>query len=50
MALKYVGKDPNTEWLAGVPARDLTDAEVKEYPEASASPLYVAATAPKSKE
>jgi len=50
MGLKYVGKDSNTDWIAGVPARDLTDAEAAEYPEASVSPLYVAATAPKSKE
>lgn len=50
MGLKYVGKDTGTDWIAGVPARDLTDDEVKEYLEASVSPLYVAAAAPKSKE
>lgn len=48
MGLKYVGTDPNTDWLPGVPARDLSDAEVKQYPQASESPLYVKTT--KSKE
>jgi len=30
MGLKYIG---NGDWLFGVPARDLTEAEVKEYGE-----------------
>ena len=40
--LKYVGKDPKTDWLPGVPMRDLTAAEAKEYPEAAESRFYKA--------
>ena len=28
MSLKYLGTDPNNEFIPGVPARDLTDAEL----------------------
>jgi len=28
-------------YIAGIPARDLTAAEVEQYPEAATSPLYV---------
>lgn len=42
--LKYVGKDRTTDWLPGVPARDLTDAEAKAYPQAEASEFYVRQT------
>lgn len=44
MALKYLGTDPHTDWLPGVPARDLTDAEEKQFPEAAQSSLYQKAT------
>ena len=37
--LKFVGQPG--EFLPGVPARDLTDEEAKQYPEAPASPLYM---------
>jgi hypothetical protein len=30
MALKYLGTDPRTEWVPGIPARDLSDADIKE--------------------
>jgi hypothetical protein len=39
--LKYVGQG---EWLPGVPARDLTDEEAAQYPEAAKSRLYEADT------
>jgi hypothetical protein len=39
--LKYVGKDRTTDWLPGVPARDLTEDEAKAYPQAVASEFYV---------
>lgn len=35
--LKYTG---NGAWLPGVPARDLTDEEAKQYPEAAKSRIY----------
>ena len=40
MAFKYIGKG---DWIPGVPARDLTDAEVKQFGEVYvlASKLYV---------
>ena len=38
--LKYIGKDPKNDWLPGVPMRDLTAAEAKEYPEAALSRFY----------
>lgn len=41
MGLKYIGSDPNTDWLPGVPARDLTDEEAGWWPEAAMSRLYV---------
>jgi hypothetical protein len=44
MALKYLGTDKSTDWLPGIPARDLTDDEEKEYPDAAASVLYVKVT------
>lgn len=51
MGLKYIGTDKSTDWLPGVPARDLTDAEEKEYPQAAESPLYEKTkAAPKGKE
>lgn len=40
--LKYIGVDRRTDWLPGVPARDLTAVEAKQYPEAAASVFYVA--------
>lgn len=42
--LKYIGVDRRTDWLPGVPARDLTAAEAKQYPEAAASAFYVVDT------
>lgn len=39
--LKYVGTDRTTDWLPGVPARDLSAEEAKRYPEAEQSALYV---------
>lgn len=27
--LRYLGTDPSTDWLPGIPARDLTDAELE---------------------
>lgn len=44
MALKYLGTDRNTDWLPGVPARELTDEEEKQFPEAAASRLYQKST------
>lgn len=38
--LRYIGKDRSTDWLPGVPARDLTAAEAKEYPQAAESRFY----------
>jgi len=40
MAFKYIGKG---DWIPGVPARDLTDAEVKQFGEVYvlASKLYI---------
>lgn len=29
MGLKYLGTDPATDWIPGVPARDLTDEELE---------------------
>lgn len=29
--LKYLGENPDNEWLAGVPARDLTEEDEAEY-------------------
>ena len=44
MALKYRGKDPNTEWIGGVPARDLSDEDIKalglNVTELAKTPLY----------
>lgn len=40
MGLKYLGKNASQEFLPGVPARDLTDKEMKEFPDAAKSPLY----------
>lgn len=40
MGLKYVGSDKRTDWLPGVPARDLSDEEAQRYPEAAESALY----------
>ena len=37
IALRYVGEG---RYIAGVPARDLTADETKEYPGAAKSPLY----------
>ena len=37
MALKYIG---GGAWLPGIPARDLTDEEVKQFPAAKDSPIY----------
>jgi hypothetical protein len=31
MALKYLGADPRTDWIPGVPSRDLSDEEIKEF-------------------
>ena len=39
--LKYVGEAG--QWLPGVPARDLTEAEVAAYPEAQTCAFYVRA-------
>lgn len=48
-ALKYVGKDRTTDWLPGVPARDLSASEAKRWPEAEASAFYrVIKEAPKA--
>lgn len=30
MALRYLGIDTRTDWLPGVPARDLTDEDIAE--------------------
>jgi hypothetical protein len=30
MALKYLGSDPRTDWIPGIPARDLTDEDLAE--------------------
>ncbi len=30
MALKYLGADPRTDWIPGVPSRDLSDEDIKE--------------------
>ena len=30
MGLKYLGTDPRTDWIPGVPARDLTDDDLAE--------------------
>lgn len=38
--LKYIGKDLTTDWLPGVPARDLTAEEAKRWPQAEASQFY----------
>lgn len=43
-ALKWVGQPG--QFVAGVPARDLTAAEVERYPEAAVSPLYAEADDP----
>lgn len=43
MALKYTG-DPRTDWLPGVPARDLTDDEAKRWPQAAAAAFYTDTT------
>lgn len=39
MALKYTGT-PGTDYIPGVPARDLTTDEEKKYPLAAESPFY----------
>lgn len=39
--LRYIGTDRRTDWLPGVPARDLTAAEAKVYPQAASSQFYV---------
>ena len=44
--LRYIGTDPATDWLPGVPARDLSEAEATLHPEAAESAFYVAAGAP----
>lgn len=41
VALRYVG---GGRWIAGVPARDLSAAEVERFPEALTSPLYATPT------
>jgi hypothetical protein len=30
MALKYLGTDPRTDWIPGVPSRDLSDEDITE--------------------
>lgn len=49
MWLKYVGKDTATDWIAGVPARDLDDPEQALYPEAASSKFYEATGKPAAK-
>ena len=39
MALKYTG-DPKNDYIPGVPARDLTTEEEKQYPEAAVASFY----------
>jgi hypothetical protein len=46
MGLRWIGGDG--QWLPGVPARDLTDDEAGEYPQAAASGLYAPTQAAKS--
>lgn len=55
MALKYVGKDKSTDWLPGVPTRDLEAEDLKDLDVDEktliASGLYeVQKAAPKGKE
>lgn len=38
--LRYIGTDRTTDWLPGVPARDLTADEAKVYPQAVGSQFY----------
>ena len=40
MALKYVGRNASTDWLPGIPARDLSTEEESKYPRAKQSKLY----------
>lgn len=53
MALKYLGTDPRIQWLGGVPARDLSDDDIKglELDEAALaeSALYERVTEAKKK-
>ncbi len=46
MGFRYLGTDTGTQWLPGVPARDITNEEEQDYPEAEASPLYEVAGIP----
>jgi hypothetical protein len=46
VALKYVGANPATDWLPGVPARDLSAEEAEQYPQAASSALYEQANKP----
>ena len=39
MGLKYLGTDPVTDWIPGVPARDLTDEDLAELGEERATEL-----------
>ncbi|MFZ2738431.1 MAG: hypothetical protein WAY02_09390 [Burkholderiaceae bacterium] len=47
MGLRYIGTDRATDWIPGVPARDLSDEEVALYPAAAESVLYEDDTAPR---
>lgn len=43
MALRYLGVDPHTDWIPGVPARDLSDEDLAELgvdEAALVGPLY----------
>lgn len=44
MKYRYIG-GPD-QWHPGIPARDLTDEEVKRWPEVEKSPFYTADAAP----
>lgn len=33
MGYRYLGEDPKTDWLPGIPARDLYNEEVDEFPQ-----------------
>lgn len=51
MPLRYLGTDPRTDWIPGVPARDLTDADLAELgdelaTELAASALYAGDESP----
>lgn len=46
MGLKYIGTDPNTDWLPGVPRRDIFNEEEALYPVAAVSALYEKADLP----